>query len=246
MSCAVSHSQAKSSDVLNRVLFRNIHLTAEASELRQSGRCLLRCAMIYHIYLLYTTGTDYLHVFATCTKERVPLRLGRTLAQTVHVHARAAPVYYRLAGLCRIRLPVSPCTRPHASVSAAGPTDVVHLFTSGLGPTMEVTRNKKVVFLEDIPELRRGVSSGVQGGIANVPFFSSSTDPLPPRNRPAGVSPSLLPGSLHEGWLSDLGSRPPSPAGARIPGTGTWDEQRSSAGIFFFPRYLGVRCRASS
>lgn len=38
-----SHSQAKSSNVLNRVLFRNLHLTAEASELRQSGRYLLRC-----------------------------------------------------------------------------------------------------------------------------------------------------------------------------------------------------------
>lgn len=38
--------------------------------------------------------------------------------------------------------------RPHASVSAAGPTDVVHLLTSRLlCPTMEVTRNKKVVFL---------------------------------------------------------------------------------------------------
>lgn len=109
--------------------------------------------MIYHIYLLYTTGTDYIPIFATRTKDRVPLRLVRTLAQTVYVHARVAPVYCRLTGSCRIRLPVSPCTWPHASVSAAGPTDVVHLFTSALGPTMEVTRNKQIVFLEDIPEL---------------------------------------------------------------------------------------------
>lgn len=66
-----------------------------------------------------------------------------------------------------------------------------------------------------------------------------------PRNSPAGVSPSLLPDSFCEGWLSDLGSRSPSPAGARIPVTGNWDEQRSSAGFFFFPD-TWVRYRACS
>lgn len=197
--------------------------------------------LIYHIYLLYTTGTDYLHVFATCTKDRVPLRLDRTLAQTVHVHARATPVYYRLAGSCRIRLPVSPCTRPHASVSAAGPTDVVHLFTSVLGPTMEVTRNKKVVFLEDIPELRRGVSSGA-GWYCECTFFSfyRYSTYLPGIGQP-GFRHLCSPDSLYEGWLSDLGSRSPQPGGSADPRDRKLGRAAELRWDFLFPQDTWVR-----
>lgn len=140
--------------------------------------------------------------------------------------------YHRVAGSCRIRLPVC---HPHTFVSAAGPTDVVHLFTSALGPTMEVTRNKKVMFLEDIPELG-GVSSGVQGSYCKC----TSLHHCSPWNSPAGVSPSLLPDSFYKGWLSDLGSRSPSPAGARIPGDRKLGRAAELRWVFLFPRYLGT------
>lgn len=184
--------------------------------------------MIYHS-ILYTTATDCLPIFATCTRERVPLRLGRTLARTVHVHARVAPVS-RTDWLVPVRVPVSPCVRPHASVSAAGPTDVVHLFMSAFCPTMEVTRNKEVCVSADIPEL--GVSSGVRGDNSSIRERSS---PFQGRPSPGFATCSPLPSC--KGWLSSLGSHLPArrERGFRHRNLGRAAELRW---VILFPRYL--------
>lgn len=75
-------------------------------ELRQSGRCLLRCVMIYHIYYISLSRTTYSysrHVPRTGSHSGLEARLHRLIMLMQEWHR-----YRRVAGSCRIRLPVYP------------------------------------------------------------------------------------------------------------------------------------------
>lgn len=95
---------------------------------------------------------------------------------------------------------------------------------------MEVTRNKKVMFLEDITELV-GFRPECKGSIASVPLFTTVVPGIAQPGFRHLCSP--IP-STRDGfpiWVVV----PPARRERGSQGTGSWDEQRSSAGFFFFP-----------